>query len=414
MSRFDVFREAGNPMFNDNKIKLGIFGPNVNNSCSMTVADTTFVPEFKQNVKIAKMMENAGYECIVPVARWRGFGGPSNFNGRCMETYTWAAAIAAVTKNIYLFCTSHVPTMHPIVASKMLSTIDDISKGRIGLNTVVGWFPREMEMFNGKKMEHDQGYRYATEWLEVVLKMWSEQYFDYQGEFFEIKDGWQEPKPSQNPRPVLISAGTSKAGRNFAARFTDFNFGFVESHEHAREWTNQIKKYAWDEYQREINTFTTSFVVCRPTEKEAREFYDYYVREQGDWEVANTICDMFGIQSSSNSQEFLTKARENFIAGWGGWPFVGTPEQVAEEMIRLSNSGLSGTLISFLDYMEEMPYFNENVLPLLEQAGYRNPANNLQTKETPLMKEAAAANENSHLITSTREGDKDGSLDTLR
>ncbi len=373
MSRIDLFREAGNPMFNDNKIKLGIFGPNVDNSCSMTVADTTFVPDFKHNVKIANIMEDAGYECIVPVARWRGFGGPSNFNGRCMETYTWAAAMAAVTKKIYLFCTSHVPTMHPIVASKMLSTIDDISQGRIGLNTVVGWFPKEMEMFGGSKMEHDKGYEYATEWMEIVLKMWSEQYFDHKGQFFEIKDGWQEPKPSQNPRPVLISAGTSKAGRAFSSRFSDFNFGYIESIEHGKEWTNYMKKLAWEEHKREINTFTTSFVVCRDTEKEAREFYDYYVREQGDWEVANIVCDMFGIQSASNSQEFLTKARENFIAGWGGWPLVGTPEQVAEEIIKISNAGISGTLVSFLDYVEEMPYFNKKVLPLLEQAGYRNP-----------------------------------------
>ncbi|MFB4163854.1 LLM class flavin-dependent oxidoreductase [Alteribacillus sp. JSM 102045] len=378
MNRFDMFREAGNPMFNDNKLKLGIFGPNVSNSCSMTVADTTFKSDFETNVKIAQMMEQNGYECIVPVARWRGFGGPSNFNGNCMEAYTWAAAIAAVTEKIYLFCTSHVPTMHPIVASKMLSTIDDISNGRIGLNTVVGWFPKEMEMFNGKKMDHEKGYRYATEWLEVVLRMWSEQYFDHKGEFFEIKDGWQEPKPSQNPRPVLISAGTSPRGRNFAAKYTDFNFGYIESMEQAAEWTNYIKKLAWEEYKREINTFTTGFVVCRPTEKEANEFYDYYVREQGDWEVANIICDMFGIESGSHSQEYLKKAREKFIAGWGGWPLVGTPEQVAQKLIDISNAGVSGSLVSFLDYEQEMPYFNENVLPLLEQAGVRNPV-----KETP-------------------------------
>jgi dimethylsulfone monooxygenase len=374
MSRFDLFREAGNPMFNDNKLKLGIFGPNVNNSCAMTLADTTFEPNFETNVKIAKMLEDAGYECIVPVARWRGFGGASNFNGRCMETYTWAAAMAAVTKNIYLFCTSHVPTMHPIVAAKMLATIDDISKGRIGLNTVVGWFPKEMEMFGGKKMEHDKGYEYATEWIEVVLKLWSEQYVDFKGKFFEINDGWLEPKPIQNPRPVLISAGTSTKGREFAAKYTDFNFGYIESYEHGANWTKTIKKLAWENYKREINTFTTCFVVCRPTEKEAKDFYNYYVRELGDWEVANIICDMFGIQSGSNSKEFLTKKREHFIAGWGGWPLVGTPEQVADQLIQLSEkTGVAGTLVTFVDYLEEMPYFNEQVLPLLEQAGLRKP-----------------------------------------
>jgi dimethylsulfone monooxygenase len=373
MSRFDVFREAGNPMFNDNQLKLGIFGPNVNNSCSMTLAETTFKPNFETNVKIAKMMEAAGYECIVPVARWRGFGGPSNFNGQCLETYTWAAAMAAVTEKIYLFCTSHLPTIHPIVASKMISTIDGISKGRIGLNTVNGWFPSEMDMFGGKKLEHDKGYEFAAEWLEVVLKMWSEQFFDHKGEFFEIKDGWQEPKPSQSPRPVLINAGSSKAGMHFAAKYVDFHFSFIESMEQASTWTNQMKKLAWEEYKREINTFTTSFVVCRPTEKEAWEYYNYYVREKGDDEVTDIICRLFNIDTASQSADFNKKFRENFIAGWGGYALVGSPEQVADKLIKIAKSGVSGTLLSFVDYLEEMPYFNENVLPLLEQAGVRKP-----------------------------------------
>ncbi|MBM4765020.1 LLM class flavin-dependent oxidoreductase [Bacillus sp. B15-48] len=400
MSRFDVFREAGNPMFNDNKLKLGIFGPNVNNSCAMTLAETSFKPNFETNKKIAKMMEAAGYECIVPVARWRGFGGPSNFNGQCMETYTWAASMAAVTEKIYLFCTSHLPTIHPIVASKMISTIDTISKGRIGLNTVNGWFPREMDMFGGKRLEHDKGYEFAQEWLDVVMKMWSEQFFDHKGEFFEIKDGWQEPKPSQSPRPVLINAGSSKAGMHFAAKNVDFHFSFIESNEQANEWTQTMKKLAWEEYKREINTFTTSFVVCRPTEQEAWDYYNYYVREKGDDEVTDIICELFNIDTASQSADFNKKFRENFIAGWGGYALVGTPEQVAEKLINISKAGVSGTLLSFVDYLQEMPYFNEAVLPLLEQAGVRNPvaqyesANNREIQSQTISlasKEAAVA-----------------------
>ncbi|MCP8971065.1 LLM class flavin-dependent oxidoreductase [Ectobacillus ponti] len=392
MSRFDVFREAGNPMFNDNQLKLGIFGPNVNNSCSMTLAETSFKPDFKTNVKIAHMMEDAGYECIVPVARWRGFGGPSNFNGRCMETYTWASAMAAVTKKIYLFCTSHVPTVHPIVAAKMISTIDDVSKGRIGLNMVCGWFQKELEMF-GKKMEHAQGYRYATEWIEVVQRMWSEQYFDHKGEFFEIQDAWQEPKPSQSPRPVLINAGSSAPGMHFAAKYTDFHFSFLESIEQGKEWTNHMKRLAWEEYNREINTFTTSFVVCRPTEKEAWEYYNYYVRERGDDEVTDMICRLFNVDTASQSKEFNKKFRENFIAGWGGWALVGTPEQVAEKLVKVSETGVSGTLVSFVDYLEEMPYFNERVLPLLEQAGVRKPNKESAAAEAGMVEAERAAAE---------------------
>ena len=64
-----------------------------------------------------------------------------------MEVYTWATALATQTENIVLFATSHVPTVHPILAAKQGATIDHISGGRWGRNTVCGWFTPEMEMF---------------------------------------------------------------------------------------------------------------------------------------------------------------------------------------------------------------------------------------------------------------------------
>ena len=115
----------------------------------------------------------------------------------------------------------------------------------------------------------------------------------------------------------------------------------------------------------------------RDTEREAREYYNYYVHEKGDWEVANNICDIFGIQSGSCSTEYLDKFRENFIAGWGGYPLVGTADQVTDKLLELSRTGVDGTLISLVDYNAELPYWNEKVMPLLEQAGLRKP---LRTK----------------------------------
>ncbi len=373
MSNLDAYREARNPMFNDNKLKLGIFGPNCSNACAMTLAETSFEPTFEKNVEIARLLETAGFECIVPIARWRGFGGPSNFNGRNMETYTWAAALAAVTRKIVLFSTSHVPTIHPIVAAKMATTIDHIAKGRFGINIVCGWFTPEMEMFGVKQMEHDTRYEYATEWIEIVLKLWTEQWFDYKGKYLTINQGFSDPKPYQNPRPLLICAGTSPKGREFAARYCDINFAILEDLQKGAAWVKAIKKLAWEENKREIGTFTYCYAIVRDTEREAREYYNYYVREKGDWEAANNICDIFGIQSESATKEYLDQFRENFIAGWGGYPLVGTADQVTDKLAELSGTGVDGTLVSFVDYNAELPYWNEKVMPRLVQAGLRKP-----------------------------------------
>jgi alkanesulfonate monooxygenase SsuD/methylene tetrahydromethanopterin reductase-like flavin-dependent oxidoreductase (luciferase family) len=65
------------------------------------------------------------------------------------------------------------------------------------------------------------------------------------------------------------------------------------------------------------------------------------------------------------------KFKAHFIAGWGGWPIVGTPEQVTDKLIQISNTGTDGTLITMVDYNQELPFFNERVMPLLRQAGLR-------------------------------------------
>lgn len=371
MSNLDRFRAAGNPMFNDNKLKLGIFGSNCSNACAITLAETTFKPTFDINLAIAKQLEAAGWECMVPVARWRGFGGPTNFNGECMETFTWAAALAAATSKIHFFSTTHVPTLHPIVGAKMATTIDHISKGRFGLNLVCGWFTPEMEMFGQKMMEHDTRYEYAAEWIEVVEKLWTLDHFDYKGTYFTINDGESYPKPYQTPRPVLICAGASSKGKDFTAKYCDINFGFMESMEKGAAWVADTRKVAFERYGREIGTFTSCPIVCRETEKEARDYYNYYVHEKGDWEACENICKVLSIESANHSAEMYRLFKERFIAGWGGYPMVGTPEQVTDMLVKLSATGVDGTLLSFVDYLAELPFFNARVLPLLEQAGLR-------------------------------------------
>jgi thymidine kinase len=107
-------RNRTNALFNSSKLKLGLFGVNCNNGCAMTTADEAHWLTWDLTKQIAKTADDAGFEVMVPVARWKGLGGPNNFNGRNFETYTWAAGLAAITKHITLTTTSHVQTTHPI------------------------------------------------------------------------------------------------------------------------------------------------------------------------------------------------------------------------------------------------------------------------------------------------------------
>jgi alkanesulfonate monooxygenase SsuD/methylene tetrahydromethanopterin reductase-like flavin-dependent oxidoreductase (luciferase family) len=226
-----------------------------------------------------------------------------------------------------------------------------------------------MEMFGVRQMTHDMRYRYAGEWIQVIKRLWSEQHFDHQGEFFKIKDGYMLPKPVQQPYPVIINAGFSPAGRDFSAREVDFNFISIDTLENGKAVTTDVKRLAHS-YGREIGVMSYGLVVCRETEKEAQQAYRYIV-EKGDWEATRNILRLLGVESGSFSEQHLTEFAEHFIAGWGGYPLVGTPEQVTAELVKLSQTGLEGMILCWLDYNEEIKFFGERVMPLMRQAGLR-------------------------------------------
>ena len=104
--------------------------------------------------------------------------------------FTWAAGVGASTKKSGIFSTSHVPTIHPVMAAKQGATIDHITGGRFNLNIVTGWYQPEIEMFGEPMMEHDLRYDRATEWLEVIKLLWTrEEEFDYEGQILQHQKG---------------------------------------------------------------------------------------------------------------------------------------------------------------------------------------------------------------------------------
>jgi alkanesulfonate monooxygenase SsuD/methylene tetrahydromethanopterin reductase-like flavin-dependent oxidoreductase (luciferase family) len=370
------YRTTANPLFNDNRFKLGIFAANVSNGAAITLAEGRLETTWPNTRAIATLADQAGIEALVPVGRWKGFGGPSNFNGSCFETYTWAAGIAEATRQSAVFSTSHVPTVHPIMAAKQATTIDHISGGRFALNIVCGWFQPELEMFGAPIMEHDARYDYATEWLAVVKGLWSaEDEFDFEGRFFKIDKGFHEPKPLQQPFPPIMNAGGSPVGQRWAAKHADLAFVALEKHdfETAKARVDALRSMARDEFQRDVRVWNTSYVVCRPTEKEATDYLNYYVRERGDWEAVENLVRIFGLQSLALPKEVLEEFKFHFIAGWGGFPLVGTPEQIVDKLQMLARAGIDGTVLSWVNYLEELPQWVNEVMPLMVQAGLRRP-----------------------------------------
>jgi dimethylsulfone monooxygenase len=376
VTREKQLREVKHPLYNDRALKLGTFSTNLSGGCSMSTIDGVLGATWEQTTALARMGEQMEFEALVPVGRWRGFGGETNFNGAGFECFTWAAGQSAQTEKAGIFVTSHVPTVHPVMAAKQISTIDHISGGRVALNVVTGWNAAEIEMFGAPLLPHDERYAVAQEWIDIVRALWTrDDPFTFEGKYYQVKDAILRPKPLQQPHPALMNAGSSTAGRNFGARNCDVVFISSDigqkTPEGMAEKVAQFKRLAREEYGRDIQVWVNAYIVEGDTEADANAFLDYYANQHGDWEAATNLVNGLLGGSASYDPKTMDEMKLHFIAGWGGYPIVGTQAQVVDSLIALSNTGLDGVLLSWPRYVEDMRRFQENTYPLLVEAGLR-------------------------------------------
>lgn len=365
-------------MFNAGQFLLGTFASNCSSGMSVTKVTERWKNSWENNLKLAGLLDDAGIDFMLPIARWIGYGGETNFHGNVLETMTWAAALLASTRNINVFATIHTAANHPVVVAKQIATIDQISRGRVGLNIVAGWNQPEYEALGlDLPADHESRYAYADEWFDVVKALWTnEETFDFEGHYFKLKQVLGDPRPSRKV-PILNAAGSGQ-GRDFAIRNADFLFTPAIDLDRSTAEIAELKQQA-QVANRKVGVLTFSHIVCRPTEKEAQDYLQYFGKDNADWDAVDNLVKLQFAHAHSFPHDLLALIRDRMAAGHGGFPLVGTPQQVAEGLIALHKAGFSGTTLSFVDYAQEFPYFRDTVLPLLEQAGIRQPVAHYQT-----------------------------------
>jgi alkanesulfonate monooxygenase SsuD/methylene tetrahydromethanopterin reductase-like flavin-dependent oxidoreductase (luciferase family) len=361
------------PILGSNKLKLGFFSPNCSGGMSVTKVAERWVNSWDNNIQLAKLADAAGIEFLLPIARWIGYGGETDFHGSVLETITWATGLLAHTQRINVFATVHTAFIHPVVAAKQLATADQLGHGRLGLNVVAGWNKPEYEAFGINLPEkHSDRYELAQEWFDVVKRIWNhEGPFDWHGRFFQGKGIYGFPRPFDGTPPVMNAAGSAE-GRDFAARNADYLFAISVDLEQSKSEVAAIKANA-QRLGRDAGVFTLCHVVCRPTKREAEEYYEYYSNQNADWGAVDNLMRLQGLHAQSFPPEALRTMRGRFAAGHGTYPLVGDPDTIAKEMERIPAAGFAGATLSFVDYAREFPYFRDEVLPRLEKRGLRMP-----------------------------------------
>jgi FMNH2-dependent dimethyl sulfone monooxygenase len=108
--RNDLMEKFRTPVLNgDNALKLGIFGINLRGGVTLADVEGKVQGTWDENVRLAQWADRLGLDAVVPIARWRGYGGAANLGDRSFETFTWATGLMAATTRIQAFATIHVP-----------------------------------------------------------------------------------------------------------------------------------------------------------------------------------------------------------------------------------------------------------------------------------------------------------------
>jgi alkanesulfonate monooxygenase SsuD/methylene tetrahydromethanopterin reductase-like flavin-dependent oxidoreductase (luciferase family) len=363
-------------MYNANALQIGLFGANCSSGRSATKVPERWSASWPDCLALARMADEAGIDFMLPIGRWKGYGGDTNFHGSTLETVTWAAGLLAATRRITVFGTVHAPLFHPLIAAKEFVTVDHIGEGRFGINLVVGWNEGEFEMFGVTQREHDDRYDFAQEWLDVIKRAWTDhEDFDFEGRYLKLKGVRAFPKPYGDTRPIIMNAGRSPIGQAFALRNCDAFFTATVDSRHSIE-ANAKKvaeiKAAARQFGRDIEVYTVGQVVCRPTQQEAEDYYRHAVIENADWGAIEQMMALKNITRQTVTAEVYAQQQQYFAGkAIGGYPFIGTPDRVADELANISKAGMRGIAVSFVNYLEEFPYFRDEVLPRLARLGIR-------------------------------------------
>jgi len=358
---------------NTSGLRLGLFGANCSSGRTYATLPESWDASWENNLMLAQRADEIGIECLVPIARWKGYGGESNPNGTSFESIAWACGLLGATRRIDVFCTVHVPLHHPLVAAKQMATADHIGRGRLGVNIVCGWNEDEFRMFGVSQHEHDARYAQGDEWWSIVKRVWAgEDHFDHEGAYYTLRGVEGSPRPYAKRAPLMMNAGSSPAGRAFAIRHSDMHFDAVDIPEASIDRIAETKRLA-RERGRDIQVWTPVGIVCRPTQNEADDYLRYVV-DHADLGAIGYLAEMQrkdGRSVTDPQGRQLRSPIERRALARGSYCVIGDPDAVARELARLRSVGLDGVAINFVDYLAELPFFAAEVLPRLGKLGMR-------------------------------------------
>jgi pyrimidine oxygenase len=339
--------------------EFGVFLPVANGGWIVSRNTPVLDGGWAQNRDAALVAEEEGFDFVMAMGKWRGFGGLTDHWGHSLEAVTMMAGIAAVTKRIKVWATLHAILHNPAVAAKTIATLDQISGGRAGLNIVAGAYRGEFEQMGAwdPALDHDARYDLTEEWTRIVKRLWSEPSVTFKGRYFDFRDCVSEPKPLKPP--FLICAGMSSRGFEFSVREADGCFIGGRDEAETRDASRRARALA-AKLGKPIRTYCMMTVITAATDTEAEAKAQKY-REGLDEGAVLGMLDSYGVTGNA----MTARAQGAFMTQTA----VGSPATCAARIEKfLRECEIDGLMFVYDDYTPGLRVTAREILPALRKA----------------------------------------------
>jgi alkanesulfonate monooxygenase len=351
----------------------------------------------------------------MPMAALRRSGTATSF-----EPMTLLSALSMVTERIGLIATGSTTFDEPYHVARRFASLDHISNGRSGWNIVTTSNPDSALNFGmTEHVEHDERYRRAREFYDVVTGLWDSwaddawlrdqktglffnparlHVLDHKGEQFSVRGPLNIARPVQG-WPVIVQAGASEAGRQFAAETSEAIFASSRTIEDGRRFYADMKgrMKALGRSPDHLKILPGALVIVAPTRAEAKEkqaLLDSLVHpdsslpnlsmrlgvDASSFDLDAPLPEIPQTNASQSGRETLVALakRDNLtvrqlaqmVGGYGGLQMVGTPGEIADTMQEwLETDASDGFNIMFPTVPAGLDDFVNMVVPELQRRG---------------------------------------------
>ena len=336
------------------------------------------------------------------------------------EPFTTLSAVAMHTRRIGLVASGSTSYTEPYNLARYVASLDHISGGRAGWNLVTTNTPLSAENFGKEPVPHDERYEIAAEYIEVVKGLWdgwepdakvvdveSGRFLDpgkvhdldHRGKYFSVRGPLNLSRGPQG-QPVIVQAGSSRAGQAFAARYAEVVLAVQLDFERARRFYASLMHdvAANGRDPEHCKVLPGLLPVVGGTEAEAKEKLDTLASYVDETVGFLTMTDRIGHDFSSfpidgpipdlplsaevqgyarmmltpeyRATHTLRDLYNNFAVSRGYLIACGTGEQIADLMEGWFRGGAcDGFVVAPAHFPEALDDFTRGVIPVLRERG---------------------------------------------